>query len=539
MKQNRKVSSEPVDGVEEWPNQEPPLPPADRTLPQGDAPGIPLALPAKGKTGQQQNHNDPDGPLITRNGKLWMIGIAIVLVLALLIGFIPRHHRNKKIEEEAERKKNTPPTVETVQAQRSSTDDHLELPGTLNAFIEAPIFARATGYVRIRQADIGDKVRPGQLLAIIDAPDLDRQVDQGRATLLQSQSAVGQVQAQLNLALLTRDRFSVLVNKGVIARQDFDTQQANYEVAVANVSAAQNTVAANKANLDRLLKLQQYERVIAPFAGVVTARNVDVGSLISATGSGQGDAANTAGSTNNASPSTGGAQGGEMFRIAQADRLRVFVAVPEAYASYVQRGMAADIEASSRPGYKAKGIVTRTADTVDPNTRTLLTEIQIENLKQELMPGMYVLVSLVNVRAQPPLSVPSDSVITRSNGNLIAVVKGNTIHLQPIQLGRDYGPMVEVISGLNEGDQVVLTPNDASTEGAKINPKLTQPPSQQNATGKQQSNAGGEGYEKSQSTGTPQNGGQNSGDQKNGDQKGGDQNGGSKGQQKNQSGKQK
>jgi multidrug efflux pump subunit AcrA (membrane-fusion protein) len=529
MKQNRKVSSEPVDGVEEWPNHESPLPPADRILPQGGAPGIPLALPAKGKTGQSADSDDPNRPLITGRGKLWMIGIAIVFGLALLIGFIPRHHRNKKIEEEAERRKNTPPTVETVQAKRSSTDDHLELPGTLNAFIEAPIFARATGYVRVRQADIGDKVKAGQLLAIIDAPDLDRQVDQGRATLLQSQSAVGQVQAQLNLALLTRDRFSVLVNKGVIARQDFDTQQANYEVAVANVSAAQNTVAANKANLDRLLKLQQYERVIAPFAGVVTARNVDVGSLISATGSGEGDATNTAGSTNNATPSTGGAQGGEMFRIAQADRLRVFVAVPEAYASFVQRGMAAEIEASSRPGYKAKGIVTRTADSVDPNTRTLLTEIQIENLKQELLPGMYVLVSLVNVRAQPPLSVPSDSVITRSNGNLIAVVKDNTVHLQPIQLGRDYGPMVEVISGLNEGDQVVLTPNDASTEGAKINPKLTQPPSQQNATGKQQSNAGGEGYEKSQSTGTAQNGGQNGGNQKSGNQ----------GQQKNQSGKQK
>jgi multidrug efflux pump subunit AcrA (membrane-fusion protein) len=539
MKQNRKVSSESVDSVEEWPDNKPPLPPADRTLPQGDAPGIPLALPAKGKTGQQQDHNDPNRPLITRNAKLWMLGIAIVLGLALLIGFIPRHHRNKQIEEEAERRKNTPPTVETVQAKRSSTDDHLELPGTLNAFIEAPIFARATGYVRVRQADIGDKVRPGQLLAIIDAPDLDRQVDQGRATLLQSQSAVGQVQAQLNLALLTRDRFSILVNKGVIARQDFDTQQANYEVAVANVSAAQNTVAANKANLDRLLKLQQYERVIAPFAGVVTARNVDVGSLISATGSGQGDAANTAGSTNNATPSTGGAQGGEMFRIAQADRLRVFVAVPEAYASYVQRGMSAEIEASSRPGYKAKGMVTRTADSVDPNTRTLLTEIQIENLKQELMPGMYVLASLVNVRAQPPLSVPSDSVITRSNGNLIAVVKDNTIHLQPIQLGRDYGPMVEVIGGLNDGDQVVLTPNDASTEGAKINPKLTEPPSQQNANGKQQSNAGGEGYEKSQSTGTAPNGGQNVGGQKNGDQKGGDQKSGNQGQQKNQSGKQK
>jgi multidrug efflux pump subunit AcrA (membrane-fusion protein) len=535
MKHNRNVSREPANHADEWPDSESTLPPADRTLPQGDGPQ--LALPpaekaeskGKRKDSRAEGHNDSGGPLLTRRGKFWMIGIAIVLALALLLGFIPRHRRDKKIEQEAERKRNTPPTVEVVQAKRSSPDDRLELPGTLNAFMEAPIFARASGYVRVRQADIGDRVRAGQLLAVIDAPDLDRQVDQARATLLQSQSAVGQVQAQLNLALLTRNRFSVLVTKGVIARQDFDTQQANYEVAVANVSAAQSTVAANKANLDRLIKLQQYERVVAPFGGIVTARNIDVGSLISATGSGQGDSTNTGSTTNNSSPSTGGAQGGEMFRVAQAERLRVFIAVPEAYASYVKRGMAAEIEASSRPGYKAKGLVTRTADSVDPNTRTLLTEIQIENLKQELLPGMYVLVSLVSVRAQPPLSVPSDSVITRSNGNLIAVVKDNTVHLQPIQLGRDYGPMVEVLSGLNEGDRVVMTPNDTVTEGAKINAKETQPPSQQNAGGKQQNGAGGEGYEKSPATETPQNGGQ----------KGGGQKGDAKGQQKSQPGKQK
>lgn len=517
MRHERNLSSEPIhqDGSRLEPQSN--LPPADRTLPQAEPQ---LALPPA-------DHGD-SGSLFAGKGKYILIGLMILLLLAFLIGFLPRRSRNKKIQEEAERKKNTAPTTEVVQAKRSSPDDRLELPGTLNAYVEAPIFARASGYIRVRKSDIGDKVRAGELLAIIDAPDLDRQVDQARATLLQSQSAVGQVQAQLNLAKLTRDRFSVLVTKGVIARQDFDTQQANYEVAVANVSAAENTVAANRANLDRLIKLQQYERVIAPFNGVITARNVDVGSLISATGSGQGDATNIAGSSG-ATPATGGAQGGEMFRVAQSERLRVFVAVPEAYASYVKLAMPAEIEASARPGYKAQGKVTRTADSVDPNTRTLLTEIQIDNSKQALLPGMYALVSLVNVRAQPPISVPSDSVITRSNGTFVATVKDNAVHLQPVQLGRDYGPMVEVLTGLNEGDQVVLTPTDETTEGAKVNAKQTQAPGQSGGNAPQQ-NAGGEQYEKSKSAGGTENNGQNG-------QQGGQQNG--KQKQANQSGKKK
>jgi len=518
MRHERNLSSERIHQDDNRLELQSNLPPADRTLPQAEPQ---LALPPA-------EHGD-GGSLFAGKGKFILIGLVILLLLAFLIGFLPRHNRNKKIQEEAERKKNTAPTTDVVQAKRSSPDDRLELPGTLNAYVEAPIFARASGYIRVRKVDIGDKVRAGELLAIIDAPDLDRQVDQARATLLQSQSAVGQVQAQLNLAKLTRDRFSVLVTKGVIARQDFDTQQANYEVAVANLSAAQNTVAANRANLDRLIKLQQYERVIAPFNGVVTARNVDVGSLISATGSGQGDTTNTA-SGNSATPTTGGAQGGEMFRVAQSERLRVFVAVPEAYAPYVKLAMPAEIEASSRPGYKAQGKVTRTANSVDPNTRTLLTEIQINNSKQALLPGMYVLVSLVNVRAQPPISVPSDSVITRSNGTFVATVKDNAVHLQPVQLGRDYGPMVEVLTGLNEGDQVVLTPTDETTEGAKVNAKQAQAPGQQSGGNQGQQSAGGEQYEKSKSSGGTENNGKNG-------QQGGQQNGNQK--QDNKSGKKK
>ena len=185
--------------------------------------------------------------------------------------------------------RNTNPPIQVAKVQRSKAETHLTLPGTITAVVEAPIYARASGYISKRLADFGERVRQGQLLALIDAPDLDQQVDQARATLLQSQSVLGQMEAQLKLASVTWERYKVLVAKGVLSKQDGDTQEANYEVAQANVRAAENSVSANKASVDRLLKLQGYERVVAPFDGIVTARNVDVGTLISATGAGQGE----------------------------------------------------------------------------------------------------------------------------------------------------------------------------------------------------------------------------------------------------------
>jgi multidrug efflux pump subunit AcrA (membrane-fusion protein) len=421
------------------------------------------------KTRAAEQHSPP-------NIRLWIIVAAVLLVIVFLVGFVPRHARTKRIDDEAKQRHNASPTLEVAKVQRSKAETHLTIPGTMTAVVEAPIYARAAGYVARRYVDFGDRVHTGSLLAVIDAPDLDQQVDQARATLLQSQSVVGQMQAQLKLASVTWDRYKVLVAKGVLSRQDGDTQEANFEVAQANLKAADNSVVANKANLDRLLRLQGYEKVTAPFDGIVTARNVDVGTLISATGAGLGNSGGTA------SVPTGLAQGGEMFRVAQIARLRVFISIPEAYASFIHVGQISDVAVSSVPDEKFVGKVTRTTSAVDPATRTLLTEVQIDNRAGKLLPGMYGVITFQNVRTAPPLIIPSDALISRSQGTMVALVRDNTVHLQPIVVGRDYGAQLEVLGGLNDGDLVAINPSDVATEGAKVTPREAPAPGQSGAS---------------------------------------------------------
>jgi len=219
---------------------------------------------------------------------------------------------------------------------------------------------------------------------------------------------------------------------------------------------------------------------------------VDVGTLISTTGSGQG--INTPGANSAAAPGASGTSGSEMFRVAQIKRLRVFVSVPEGYVPYVKVGQDAQIESEAAlPARTFMGKVTRTADSVDQNTRTLLTEVQIDNRNQELLPGMYVMVSLLNVRMHPPVVIPADSLITRSQGTQVAVVRDNIVHLQPVVVGRDYGSLTEILSGLQEGELVVMTPNDVAREGAKVQVKISNPPSQETSATPRNSAGGHDG----------------------------------------------
>lgn len=420
--------------------------------------------------------------------KVALLGLALLIVFGIIfvVGFLPRLRDRRITQQRAELAANAVPEVDVVVARRASSQSDLELPGTTTGLVEAPIYARASGYVSRRYVDIGDRVKAGQLMAVIDAPDLDQQVDQARGTLLQSQSVLGQTQAQLNLAKVTWDRWNVLVQRGVLSKQEGDTQYANYEVAVANVNAAENTIQANRANLDRLLHLQSYERVVAPFPGIVTARNIDVGSLISATGGGLGS-----GLTGAALPSTGNSQGGEMFRVAQIDRLRMFVSVPEVYAGYVVVGESVNCYFDAVRQKPFEGKVTRTANAVDPTTRTLLTEVQVPNADGTLLPGMYTRAVFVNLRAEPPVIVPSDSIIARANGITIAVVQDGVVHMRKASIGRDYGAQTEVLSGINPGDLVIINPTDAAQEGAKVNAhELKQGPQAGANTPGQQSAAG-------------------------------------------------
>jgi multidrug efflux pump subunit AcrA (membrane-fusion protein) len=424
--------------------------------------------------------------------RYWLIFVVALVIAAatvIFFGWRPRHQRQEEIVKEAQQRKDERPRVEVQRVRRAPATSELKVPGTTLAYTEAYIYARASGYVSKRLADIGDHVRQGQLLAVIDAPDLDKQVTQARANLDQSQSNLAQVEAQLHLAAVTWDRWKVLVAKGVFSRQEGDQQEANYRVAEANVRAAQNTVQANRENLDRLLVLQNYERVTAPFNGVVTARNIDVGALINAGGSGLGSGASSSNPgpttaaaqgnnqgasgnlTSNANPSTGGAGGGEMFSIAEIDRLRVLVSVPEAYTSAIHRGQRATLFFQERPNDKVEGRVTRTSASIDQNTRTLLVEVQVVN-NGRLVPGMYVEVNFIDVKGEPPLIIPGAAIVVRNAKNTVALIENETVRMRPILIGRDYGDQTEVNSGLKEGDIIATNVTDEIRDGVQVDPQF-------------------------------------------------------------------
>jgi RND family efflux transporter MFP subunit len=389
--------------------------------------------------------------------------IGLPILMLLLIGYLPRRERLRALEAASEKEKHSLPVVNTVWVRRAASTSELVLPGSIQAITDAPIYARADGYVRRRYADIGDRVKAGQILAEIETPDLDQQVRQARASLLQARSALAQAEANLvqarsteHLAQLTVERWKVLVERGVLARQDGDQKQADFEVAVANrkaqeanVNAAQSNVSAAEANLGRLLDLQGFEKITAPFAGLVTARNFDVGALVA----------------------SGGVSGHELFHMAQIEVVRIFVDVPQSNAPFIHTGLAAEVTVQQLPDRTFAGKVTRTSDSLDPNTRTLLTEVDVPNPTSSLLPGMYARVTLRSVSGEPPLLVPGDALVARANGIRVAVVGDDgVVHFQKVSVGRDYGTETEVLSGLQGGEQVIINPTDDVREGAKVKP---------------------------------------------------------------------
>ncbi len=453
--------------------------------PLADVPDKPEEPPS-GKQEQHAKHR--------HSPVYWMVFAAIVLAAAVLVffvGWLPRHKQTKEIDKQAKEEQSALPRVQVVKVSRANPESELLVPGTTQAYTEANIYARASGYLARRLVDIGDHVHAGQLMAVIDAPDLDKQVAQARSSLRLSESNLAQMEAQLHLNSLNWERYKVLVAKGVFSRQDGDTQEANFRVAEANVHAAENTIQANRDSLERLVVLQGYERVTAPFTGIVTARNVDVGTLITAQGTGvasssptlpgttqSGAEGNNAGSSGNVSsstaPATGGAQGGAMFTVADNSVFRVLLSVPEAYSSIVRVGQKADVLFQEVPGEKFVGHVSRTSASIDANTRTLLVELQVRNHRGLLMPGMYAEANLIQSQDVPPVLIPGEAIVVRDGRNEVALVEGQTVHLRPIAIGRDYGDRTEVTSGLKPGDVVAVNVTDAVHEGARIEPELAQ-----------------------------------------------------------------
>ncbi len=414
--------------------------------------------------------------------------VIVVAALIIFFGVIPRQKVRAEIDKDAQERVTAHPKVQVVKIEPSPAASDLSIPGTTLAYEQAAIYARSSGYLTKRLVDIGDHVQKGQLLAVVDAPDLDQQVAQARSAVATSEATLNQWQAQLVLAKATWDRYKVLVGKGVFSRQDGDTQEANYRSAEANVHAAENTVQSNKDNLNRLTVLQGYERITAPFTGVITVRNVDVGALISAAGSGYGPStpalgqdSSSSGSSGSASssvtPSTGGAQGGQIFELATLDPLRVLVSVPEAYAEAVHRGQAASVTFQAMPSQKIEGHVTRTSSSIDPNSRTLLVEVQVRNPTDKILPGMYAVIHFVEANLAPPLLVPGESIVVRNTKTMLAKVVDNRIHFQPVQIGRDFGATTEITSGLSAGEVVVRNVNDDVQENAEVQPVF--PPAKQ------------------------------------------------------------
>jgi multidrug efflux pump subunit AcrA (membrane-fusion protein) len=449
----------------------------------------------------QSSHKKHKPPIAERVHKpqsrrvlyLSLLGFAILFLLVVLIGWLPRHTRNKDNEQRAEKERNAKPVVEVARVQKAKNQAGLVVPGTTIPLTEAYVYARANGYLKTRLVDIGDHVKKDQLLAIIDAPDLDAQVDQAKQQVLQAERQLDQQKSQLALADVTVQRYRVLVTKGVLSRQQGDQEEATYASAVANVAAAQRNVEAYKANLQHAIALQSYEYVRSPFTGVITQRNVDVGALISAAGvssgaqsgpapqgqtstsggsdqAGQSNNSGSSGSTNSAATSAQSpGQGGPLFAVAQIERLRILVSVPEGYSTVVHAGGHAQLAFQEYSGTPFFGDVTRTADSIDANTRTMLTEIQVDNKDNKLIPGMYVVATFPPPPGSPaPLLITGDAVAIRHDTSVVATVVDGKIHIVPVVLGRDYGTSIEVLNGLHEGDLLVTNVTDDVVDGAAV-----------------------------------------------------------------------
>jgi multidrug efflux system membrane fusion protein len=375
--------------------------------------------------------------------------VAVVLLVLLVSGavtLVSHVTHERALAKETERE--TVPTVAVVHPLAEKPDEELVLPGSLLAYEESPIYARTNGYLVRWYKDIGSRVREGELLATIDTPEVDQELNQSRA-------ARQQIVAQLELAKISADRWENLRKSDSVSAQEADQQTSGYKQAQANLAAAD-------ANVRRLEQLEGFKKVYAPFSGVLTKRNVDPGALINA---------------------GAGAAGRELFDIARVDPLRVYTSVPQAYAPYIKVGASTAITLQEFPGQKFSAKVARTAEAIDTNTRTLLTEVDVPNRDGRLLPGSFGEVHFAVGSNVNKVTVPVNAMLFRSEGAQLAVVgSDNRIQLRPINIGRDYGASLEILGGVSAADRIVINPPDSLEEGEQVNiAPAKQTPQQQQA----------------------------------------------------------
>jgi RND family efflux transporter MFP subunit len=369
-----------------------------------------------------------------RGGRGPIVFGTLLLVVALGLALSGISGRNRALAEVTrETEERAVPVVAVVTPTTDAPAQEIVLPGTMQPLADAPIYARTNGYVRKWYVDIGGAVRAGQLLAELDAPEVEHELQQARADLASAE-------ANASLAKTTAERYRDLIKDNAVSRQDLDNANGGLEVRLAVVESA-------RANVKRLEQLMAFTRIEAPFAGIVTARNIDVGALVD--------------SGNNAR---------ELFHVADTRTLRVFVNVPEVYSQVTRPGLAADLTLREFSGRRFTGRLARTANAIDVNSRTLLTEVDVDNSKHELLPGSYCDVHFkLASSSQPTLKLPVNSLIFRSEGLQVATVRGGSrVALQPITVGRDFGTSVEVLAGVNPTDQVIVNPPDSIAAGEEV-----------------------------------------------------------------------
>ena len=405
---------------------------------------MPSAPPSSGETSEPVVSGEERPPSSGRR-RIIGVGVAILLLLSLLAaGVIPRRAQSARLGAAAATATTALPMVGVVRALMAPSDPTVILPGTLQPMLTTSVYARTPGYLRRIAVDIGSRVRVGDLLAVVEAPEVDQQVVQGRGVASQARAA-------LQLASAELARWRRLSTDGAVTADELDQKTAAFNMATATLHAAE-------ADVQRLIHLQSFERVTAPFSGVITQRNVDPGALVGATGS-----ASTVLTTGS------GSAAGSLFQIARVDSLRVYVEVPEEYAMGLTLGSAAVVTVPQMPRDTLAGRVTKTSSSVDPTSRSLLTEVDVANKGGFYLPGMYAQAQLRLTQTTAPLQVPATALVIRAGPPQVVVFRADsTVRYQTVQIGRDHGSWVEVTGGLADGATIVVNPPEDLKDGARV-----------------------------------------------------------------------
>ena len=395
----------------------------------------------------QQDHNDiqtagampePVAPSGSgkRIGTLSAFAVVGLLGLFFLLGVWPRLHVGKAV---ADVQKDMRPNVVVVAAQRAKANMELTLPGTLLPIQEALIYARTNGYVKQWKVDIGAQVKQGQLLAEIETPEIDRELKQALANQQQ-------VKANMELAHSTAERWKAVLKENAVSPQEVDEK-------ISALKARQADYAASQASVERLIQMKSFQRVNAPFAGTITGRNVEIGQLISA---------------GNPDPNRW------MFKVAKMDTLKLYIDVPQSHARMIKMDMPVNVVLKEFP-QPLTGKVLRTAGALDPQSKTLLTEINVPNENSELTAGMFVQAKFALNQTEPKILLPANTLMVRQDGPQVAAVANNTVQLRKVKLGRDLGTQIEILAGVDEKDMIVTNPTDAMRDGVSVNMKVAEP----------------------------------------------------------------